>query len=745
MTAAATATPRARAALASLLALPLLALAPLVHARWHAADHLTTAVGVVALLGAAVPFLVRWARGHLQTLSYGVASTLWGAGVTVAGLWPHATLGPVRLTHLALTAAILGMLGLGVQHVLAARSGSDDPPLLHDALVLGSALAVAGWEVVNRGGLHGDTAWHATTLLLVVVASSHLGTATALGIEHTRLRRAAVATGVMTAATAVAAVAPGEHTTHVAITVALLAGFTAAIGAPTTAARHSGVSSARAARRVEIASLVPGPVLFCDIALMVVSPRLDPVLFGLYLWVLLAFTARHVVTARAVDRSTARLTFQALHDDLTGLGNRAALHHALTGPDRDHSLVLLKLVGLDDVNDVLGVATGDAVIRAAADQARRTADGWGATAHRTAGDEIAVLLPGGTDEALHLARALVDGVADVPATVPGAGRFPLSAVAGVAPSPAPRPGDEPGDPMTALLHADIALRDARLAGPGHTSTYSGAVAAAHARRSLLREQLTSAVRHGTVDVHYQPIVSFRTGRVEKFEALARWEAPLLGRINPAEFVAVAEESNLVVALGEHVLRSAVRRAADAGVFRAGVGLTVNVSVVQLQSPGFTDTVHDVLTRHRVPAHLLTLELTESVFLDADSPAERVVTELAGLGCAIAIDDFGTGYSAFGYLDRLPVHVLKIDRSLTSSLTHAGHGRSIVTCVVDLATRLGLSVVVEGVETEEQADACRAMNAPLGQGWLYSPAVPCTDLPEQLARTYPVPRLVAPGA
>ncbi|WP_432536271.1 putative bifunctional diguanylate cyclase/phosphodiesterase [Kineococcus arenarius] len=745
MTAARPATPRARAAVAAVLALPLLALAPLVQHRWHSADRLTTAVGLAALLGAALPLLARWTLGRLQALSYGVAAVVWGVGVTVAGLWPHSTLGPLRLPHLALTAAMLGMLGLGLQHVLAVRTGTDDPPLVLDALVLGSTLAVAGWEVLHRSVPDGGTAWQVTVLALVLVASAHAGMATALGIEHTRLRPAAVAAGTMTVATTAAALTPHRDLAHLAITTALLAGLTAAACAPAAAPRHAGVAAARAARRMEIATLVPGPVLFVDIALMVVTPRPDPALFALYLWVLLAFTARHVATARAVDRSTARLTTRALHDDLTGLPNRAALHHALTGPDRDHCLVLLQLTGLDDVNDVLGVSTGDALLRAAAHEVRRTAATWDGTAHRTSGDEIAVLLPGDAGHALCLAHALLDVVADVPTLVPGAERFPLRAVAGIAPCPARPTGDEPADPAAALLHADIALRDARLTGgPGHVSVYSGDVAAAHARRTLLRERLAVALGDGTLDVHYQPVVNFRTGRVEKFEALARWDDPVLGRVHPGEFIAVAEESNLVVALGEHVLRSAVHLAHDAGVFRAGVALAVNVSVVQLQSPGFADTVRDVLTRHRVPPHLLTLELTESVFLDADSPAERVVTELAGLGCRIAIDDFGTGYSAFGYLDRLPVHVLKIDRSLTNSLTENGNGRSVVTCVVDLATRLGLTVVVEGVETEEQADACRAMGAPLGQGWLYCAAVPRTALAEQLTRTYPVPGLVAPG-
>ncbi|WP_432571987.1 putative bifunctional diguanylate cyclase/phosphodiesterase [Kineococcus sp. SYSU DK005] len=757
MTSIAHALPRARAGLALALALPLLALAPLVAARWDGADRFTTAVGLTALLGAAVPLSVRWALGRVQTAAYGVAAVLWGAGVTAAGLWPHAALGTTGLRPLALTLALAGMLGMGVQHVLAARAGSDDPPLLVDALMLGSALSVAGWEAVSRGGLHGGTGWHATTALLVLAATAHLGMTIALAVEHARMRRVSLLAGLMTTATALAGVHPDPRAQHAALAVALLAGLTAATGAPAAPPRHAGRAASRAARRMEIASLVPGPVLFADIALMVLWPRPDTVLFALYLWVLTTFTVRHATTARAVDRSTARLTAQALHDDLTGLANRAALHRALTGPDGPQCLVLLELAGLDDVNDVLGVTTGDALVRAAADEVRRVVEPLGATAYRPAGDQVAVLLPGGVGGAVRVAGDLVAAVAAAPARVDGAARFPLTAVAGVAPCPGTAPGAHDGtargtargtgapaaDPMTTLVHADIALRDARAAGRGRVSVYSGDVAAAHARRTLLRERLADAVRHGTVDVHYQPIVSFATGRVEKFEALARWDDALLGRINPGEFIAVAEESNLVVALGEHVLRSAVRWADEAGVFRAGVGLTVNVSVVQLQSPGFADTVREVLTRHRLHPHLLTLELTESVFLDTDSPAERVVTELAGLGCSIAIDDFGTGYSAFGYLDRLPVHVLKVDRSLTNSLTESGNGRSVVTCVVDLATRLGMTVVVEGVETERQADACREMSAPLGQGWLYSAAVPRTALAEQLARTYPVPGPVTP--
>nr|WP_240895144.1 bifunctional diguanylate cyclase/phosphodiesterase [Kineococcus siccus] len=448
---------------------------------------------------------------------------------------------------------------------------------------------------------------------------------------------------------------------------------------------------------------------------------------------MLAFTYRYAGTARAVQLTTERLKFQALHDALTGLSNRVALTSALTRPDRDQALVLLELDGLDDVNDVLGVAVGDAVILAASQATCAVLAETGGRAFRTGGDEFAVLVDGDGIDALRLAERLIAAISTAPATVDGVERFPLTATAGVAAAPREH-GD---DVMLPFVQADIALRDARQTGEGSVSVFSGSVAAAHHRRSLLRERLAEAIRDGGVDVHYQPVVDFLSGRVIKFEALARWNDPVLGRISPVEFIAIAEESNLVVALGESVLRRAVDWAHAAGVFDAGVGLAVNVSVVQLQSPGFADIVREILDTYSLTPALLTLELTESVFLDEESLAERVVKELAGLGCSIAIDDFGTGYSAFGYLGRLPVHILKIDRSLTQAMTDDVNGQSVVTCVVDLANRLGLTVIVEGVETEQQAAICRFISAPLGQGWLYSAAVPRTQLAAQLTHVYGV--------
>ncbi|WP_369052833.1 putative bifunctional diguanylate cyclase/phosphodiesterase [Kineococcus terrestris] len=723
------------AALGALLAL-------LALTRGGHVEVVLVASGVAALLTTAAALVLL--RAGTNSRAYAAAGAAWGTAVALAGTWPHTDVAGLSLAQLLVAAGTLGPLLVVLRLLRDARAGTDDPPLLVDALMLATALATVGWDAFTRSGHHGGTGWTASTVLTLTATALLAGSATALAVEHPRLRAAAVGLSLLGVGTALAGICFHHEraTAHVAVVVALAGGTAGLLLLPRAGiVQHGGEAAARAARRLETASLVPGPILLVDLVLLVLSPRSDPVLFALYISVLVAYTVRHAATARAVDRSYRALRERTLRDELTGLGNRTALQDALTQPDREQALVLLELTGLDDVNDVLGVRSGDAVVRAAADRLVRVLAGPGGTAYRTGRDEVAVLLPGGTADALRHVDALAAAVAEAPAAVDGAARFPLLATAGVSSCPL----DAPGDPMAPLVRADIALRDARRLGPGGVSVYSGDVAAAHARRSLLRERLSVAVRDGLVAVHYQPVVSFTTGRVAKLEALARWDDPVLGRVNPAEFVAVAEESNLVVALGEHVLRTAVRDAAAIGVFAAGVGLAVNVSVVQLQSPGFADVVRDILAAHDVDPALLTLELTESVFLDTDSPAERVVTELARLGCRIAIDDFGTGYSAFGYLGRLPVHVLKIDRSLTRSVTEDGTGQSVLTCVVDLANRLGLTTVVEGVETAEQAAVCRSVDAPLGQGWLYAPAVPLTDVPAQLARVHPVPGSAQPVA
>jgi EAL domain-containing protein (putative c-di-GMP-specific phosphodiesterase class I) len=248
------------------------------------------------------------------------------------------------------------------------------------------------------------------------------------------------------------------------------------------------------------------------------------------------------------------------------------------------------------------------------------------------------------------------------------------------------------------------------------------------RRLTVEERLRAAVAAGRIGLHYQPIVALETGRPAGVEALARWADPELGTVPPEEFIGVAEESGLVVPLGELVLNEAIRQAVEAGLPAAGVRVSCNVSPLQLRVPGFHRVVEDALGAHRMPASNLVVEVTEASLVEEDGVAARTLRILDELGVRIAIDDFGTGYSALGYLRWLPAKILKIDKSLTASLTEAPRARAITETVTALGNEIGLSVVVEGVESREVADLVHAMGADYGQGSLFGRPAPLDQLP-----------------
>jgi EAL domain-containing protein (putative c-di-GMP-specific phosphodiesterase class I) len=252
--------------------------------------------------------------------------------------------------------------------------------------------------------------------------------------------------------------------------------------------------------------------------------------------------------------------------------------------------------------------------------------------------------------------------------------------------------------------------------------YADGVAAARERRIILERRLRLAVARGTVESYGQPVVDLADGSLRGFEALARWTDEELGIVPPTEFIEVAEQTGLVVALGEHLVDVTLAQARAAGVFDAGLTVAINVSPIQLRVPGFVQVVRHHLDRHGVPPRLVTVEVTEAILVADDDPAVRTLEELAELGVDIAIDDFGTGYSALGYLRRLPVGVLKVDRSLTTNLAES-RTLAIVEAVVGMARRMDIRVVMEGIEEESIAQACRRLGADLGQGWLFGCAVP----------------------
>ena len=282
-----------------------------------------------------------------------------------------------------------------------------------------------------------------------------------------------------------------------------------------------------------------------------------------------------------------------------------------------------------------------------------------------------------------------------------------------------------GDGLGVLVESSAALKAAKLSGRDRIEYYDGTVAEAHRRSLLVERRLHLAVAEGQIGVHYQPLVDLATGRVTGVEALARWTDPLLGRVGPDEFIPLAEQSGLIRALGSAVLRRAVDDIVSSDRL-ADLTLAVNASAVQVRHAHFAHEVLDVLDRVGMSPGRLAIEVTESVFVDADDPALVQLTRLREQGVHVAIDDFGSGFSALAYLARLPASVLKIDQALTGQV---GDERSfaVMQAVVSLAHTMPMAVVVEGIETAEVEDRVRSTGAAYGQGWLYAPAVPVDAL------------------
>ena len=485
-------------------------------------------------------------------------------------------------------------------------------------------------------------------------------------------------------------------------------------------AEQAGVER-RASAVTVVAVLVAGVLLLASL-----GPRVLDVVSIVLLNLVVAGIVLHVLASQRQHLvQVAGLLHLADHDPLTGVGNRRALFAALSavGGSGDHlGVVVLNLDGFSSVNDRFGQRGGDAVLVAVAG-ALSAAVPDGVAVFRLGGDEFALVGPLAGDEMLAVAQAARAAVAGATATAPGMGGVRLSASCGV--HGAPASGGHAGDPMAVVGLASNALQAARRAGRDRAVLWSEDLAADDRRRELVEARLRHALVAGGLEVHLQPVVDVATGAVRAFEALSRWTDAELGAVSPVEFVAVAESSGLVVPLGRQVMADALSALVATGGLQRGMSVAVNASPVELRREGFVASVTAALAAHGVPADLLVVEVTEAVFVSADDPAVAALDELAALGVRVAVDDFGTGYSSLSYLTRLPVHELKIDRSLTSRL-HEGPTHAVVTALVGMADALDLEVVAEGVEETAQADALAAMGVTRGQGWLWSRALPVAE-------------------
>jgi diguanylate cyclase (GGDEF)-like protein/PAS domain S-box-containing protein len=449
------------------------------------------------------------------------------------------------------------------------------------------------------------------------------------------------------------------------------------------------------------------------------------------------------IGADVTDRRRAeeQLQHDAFHDALTGLPNRAlfidrlqaALARLQGAMSRGHHKGMFAVVFLDVdrfklVNDSLGHSVGDRLL-VELSSALKTAVRPGDTVARLGGDEFTILLEDmeQREEAIAVAER-IQSVLREPLTLAGHEVFATVSMGIALSAPSYRRAED------LLRDADTAMYHAKALGKSRHQVFDSSMHARARKLLQLEHDLRRAIDRREFRVYYQPIVRVADRRIAGFEALARWQHPERGLVAPSEFIHLAEETGLVVPLGRAVLEEACRQAV-AWQTSSGEDLTVsvNLSVKQFSQPDLVEHVDAALRVSGLPARLLKLEVTESMVMENTDGAITLLRRLKALGVHIAIDDFGTGYSSLSYLLRLPADTLKIDRSFVSGTGDAGRNVNIVRTVVGLAYSLGLDVVAEGVETEQQMSLLADLGCPLAQGFLFSAAV-APEEAAQLARS-----------
>ncbi|MFZ2493190.1 MAG: EAL domain-containing protein [Thermoanaerobaculia bacterium] len=415
----------------------------------------------------------------------------------------------------------------------------------------------------------------------------------------------------------------------------------------------------------------------------------------------------------------------AYHDALTNLPNRLLLKDrlsvALSHAHRERTRLAVLFLDLDRfkiINDSLGHNTGDQLLQAVAARLQtciRESD----TVARLGGDEFTVLLPHlpSTDTAGPVAQKIIEAIRH-PFHIDGREIFTSTSI-GIALYP-----EDGSDAETLIKNADTAMYQAKEFGRDNYQLFNAHVNAKALQRIALEQGLRKALANDEFQMHYQPIVDIKTGRVTGNEALIRWNHPQLGAVAPATFIPIAEATGMMIPIGTWTLRTAARQARawhDAG--HHALSLAVNLSVTQLQQPDLTKQVLTILEETGLPPRMLELEITESTAMHNPELSVRTLYELKRMGIRISLDDFGTGHSSLSYLKRFPIDTLKIDQSFVRDIVVDPDTAAIVTAIIVMAHSLRLRVIAEGVELQEQADFLRRHDCDLMQGFLVKEPVP----------------------
>jgi diguanylate cyclase (GGDEF)-like protein len=417
------------------------------------------------------------------------------------------------------------------------------------------------------------------------------------------------------------------------------------------------------------------------------------------------------------------LAFRAYHDALTGLANRHQLQDRMTqafeqsAGVQSFALILIDLDGFKAINDTMGHAAGDTVLKHIADLIARTAGDAGMAA-RMGGDEFAVVMKVGasTPDAHNLAIRLVEASHATIVVDSQPIRIGLSLGIAVAPT-------DGSNAEELLKSADLALYAAKKERRSSYRFFEPEMDRALRDRRQLEQDLTLALERGEFELYYQPILNLEAKAFSGFEALLRWRRDGL-LVSPAEFIPVAEETGLIVPIGEWVLREAVAEAAN---WPSGLRVAINVSSVQFQRGNLVSTVINALGSSGLAPERVEIEITESLFLEDSAANLEVLRQLHAIGLRIALDDFGTGFSALGYLLSYPFDKIKIDGSFVRALESAAGAHAIVRSIAEIGHRMGMTTTAEGVETPQQLKNVYAVGYTEAQGYLIARPLPAAQV------------------
>ena len=435
-----------------------------------------------------------------------------------------------------------------------------------------------------------------------------------------------------------------------------------------------------------------------------------------------------ITASRQSHRDASRL---AQYDSLTGLANRhrmgkrlAATLTAYKAAKRACAVMMLDLDRFKQVNDTLGHPAGDELLKQVAQRLQRLITEKGCEIGRLGGDEFQIMLPDIDDRGRlgEIAKTIITMLSQ-PYQIDGS-RCVIGASVGIAIAPY--------DGVTSeelIRSADLALYASKGGGRGQFRFYSSDLHSEAERRRQIEEDLRDALANDQMHVAYQPIVDATTNTVVTLEAFSRWDHPELGDVPPGVFIPIAEEANMIGALGDWVLKQAC---VDASSWPGNVRVAVNVSAAQFANPGFASLVAQALAYSELPPERLELELTESIFLGDQAATADMFTQLKMLGVRLALDDFGTGYSSLSYLQHAPFDKIKIDKAFIRGVTEEGNrNAAIIASIVSLADALKMDTTAEGIEAHDELNEMRRLRVKQIQGFIYASAVSNDDVCEAM--------------